>query len=435
MSQEALSQLLQLEQYVRQAENLAVLSFCICNQTRQLVPYDQSVLLLGGVGRSLKAIATNDHSVVDRTSPLITWIEKEANQHLRELNELQSFSSPAHMKELSSAQILWLPLIHPANQEMVGGLWLARTNEWSEKDKTILNHLAATYAHAVHAFEQHSNSKQVREWLIKSKLPRYLVLAIILLSFIPVRLSVLAPAEIVAKEPLIITSPIQGVVKQVLVRSGDLVQPGQLVVQLDPQDDFDRYQIAEQEQLKAIAELRTAQQSGFSDPKQKARIAELEANIQIKEAEKNYAYQQWTKTRVLSHQAGMAIIDDPQSWQGRPVNTGERILQIADPQKIELRIMLPVADAIAILKDAQVQFFPDTDPLNIIEGVLVRAAYEPEKTPEDTIAYKLIAHLEDTQTLQRIGSRGTAKLYGERVTLFYYLFRRPITALRQWLGW
>jgi hypothetical protein len=97
--------------------------------------------------------------------------------------------------------------------------------------------------------------------------------------------------------------------------------------------------------------------------------------------------------------------------------------------------MLPVADAIAIQTPAEVDFFPDTDPLNIIQCTLVRAAYEPEKTPEDIIAYKLIAHLEPTSPIQRIGSRGTAKIYGERVSLFYYLFRRPITALRQWLGW
>ena len=37
--------------------------------------------------------------------------------------------------------------------------------------------------------------------------------------------------------------------------------------------------------------------------------------------------------------------------------------------------------------------------------------------------------------IPRIGLRGTAKVYGEKVSLFYYLFRRPITYLRQHLGW
>jgi len=34
----------------------------------------------------------------------------------------------------------------------------------------------------------------------------------------------------------------------------------------------------------------------------------------------------------------------------------------------------------------------------------------------------------------RIGWQGSAKIYGERVTLFTYLFRRPISAIRPWIG-
>ena len=35
----------------------------------------------------------------------------------------------------------------------------------------------------------------------------------------------------------------------------------------------------------------------------------------------------------------------------------------------------------------------------------------------------------------RIGLRGTAKIYGDRVLLGYYLFRRPLATLRGWTGW
>jgi hypothetical protein len=30
--------------------------------------------------------------------------------------------------------------------------------------------------------------------------------------------------------------------------------------------------------------------------------------------------------------------------------------------------------------------------------------------------------------------KGTAKVYGERVSLFYYLLRRPLAAARQFVG-
>ena len=438
MPHQVLSQLLQMEQQVRQAESLTALSFCLCNQTRQVVPYDQSVLLLGKVGQSLVAVATNDHPVIDRTSPFITWVEKEVNQRILLENgyEMQVVSPPAHMQELSSNYVLWLPLLHPAkHHQPVGVLWLARSQPWTEKEMAMLKHLSSTYAHAIQAFSQPSSLRQIGHWLKTSHVPRYALAASLLLAFVPVRLSVLAPAEIIAQQPSMIASPLQGVVKEILVKSGDNLSNGQLLVQLDPQESLNRYQIAEQEHFKAIAEWHSAQQSGFIDPKQKARVAELEAQVQVKEAEKNFAYQQWQKTSVTSQQEGIAIIDDPQSWQGKPVAMGEKILQVANPSRIELKIMLPTADAIAIQSQAEVKFFPDTNPLSVINGHLVRSAYEPEKTPEEVMAYKLIAHLEPANPIQRIGSRGTAKVYGESVTLFYYLFRRPITATRQWLGW
>jgi hypothetical protein len=33
-----------------------------------------------------------------------------------------------------------------------------------------------------------------------------------------------------------------------------------------------------------------------------------------------------------------------------------------------------------------------------------------------------------------MGLKGTAKIYGDKVPLFYYLMRRPISALRQTFG-
>jgi hypothetical protein len=433
MSHQVFADLLQLEQHIRQAECLTVLSFSIVNQTRTLVPYQQAVLLLG----SPRPIATSasDHPVLDRTSPLMVWIEKQAGlQHAStSITPLRLSDIPA---DLSPREILWVPLALPAPPHRpIGGLWLARNEPWTERDIAILQHLAGTYAHAIHAFERHSSLRFFTHWLRHNHFPRYALLASLLLAFVPVRLSVLAPAHITAKAPFIVASPLQGVVKEVLVTSGDAIAIDQALVHLDPQDSHNRYQIAEQEHLRAIAEWRTAQQSGFSDPKQKSRLSELSAQVDIKLAEKTFAYQQWQKTTITSPQAGIAIIDDPMAWQGKPVTTGERILQIANPEQIELNIMLPVSDAIAIQTGADIQFFPDTDPLSLYTASLHRAAYEPEKTPEDIIAYKLIARLDSDQPLLRIGTQGTAKVYGESVSLFYYLFRRPITATRQWLGW
>ena len=50
------------------------------------------------------------------------------------------------------------------------------------------------------------------------------------------------------------------------------------------------------------------------------------------------------------------------------------------------------------------------------------------------MAYRVTAQLVDTNNTPRIGLRGTAKIFGEEVRLFFYLFRKPVIFVRQTLG-
>ena len=62
-------------------------------------------------------------------------------------------------------------------------------------------------------------------------------------------------------------------------------------------------------------------------------------------------------------------------------------------------------------------------------------AYRAEADAAGVSSYPVLARVNDpTAPPERLGLRGTARVYGEPVSLFYYLLRRPITALRQWTG-
>nr|WP_246589580.1 HlyD family secretion protein [Marinobacterium ramblicola] len=174
------------------------------------------------------------------------------------------------------------------------------------------------------------------------------------------------------------------------------------------------------------------------DPNQKARLAELEAQVRLEEAEWQYAREQLERSTIKSDRTGVAVLDNPDEWKGRPVRVGERIMQVADPQQVEFMVMLPVKDSIALVPGAEVQVFLDNDPLHAWSAQLSQSGYEPRMTPDQQLAYRLIARLGEAEAgvaPPRIGLRGTAKVYGDRVSLFFYLFRRPITSVRQWLGW
>ena len=109
---------------------------------------------------------------------------------------------------------------------------------------------------------------------------------------------------------------------------------------------------------------------------------------------------------------------------------------LANPNEPGMLIHLPVADAMALEPGAAVKLFLTVKPLDPLSGTLTETSYQASQSPDGIASYRLRASFDDEQDDRaRIGLRGTAKLYGERVTLAYYLFRRPLAALREWTGW
>lgn len=445
---EAVAALLKLEQQLRRAESPAQLYYSIVNETHECVPYTQAVLLTGSDLRQLQVVAASDIPTVDYTSPFIAWLERLAKHRAThaQASAMQSLGlediDPAlreDWQEMCPPEMLWLPLRLAAEQERpVGVLLLFRSESWPEAEQAVLTHLAGTMAHALFALERRQWFSQLPHRLRQRKFTLGAGLLIFTSLFLPVRLSALAPVEVIARDPLVIAAPLNGAVKGVEVMPNQAVKQGDLLVRFDDTELSSELEVAQQNLLVAQAELRTAQQVSFLDSRQKARLAELESRVRLQEAEQAFVRSRFDKARVLAPAPGIAVLGDPNEWQGRPVSIGERILLLADPNSIELQIMLPVRDAIALGDDAAVTVFFDHDPLNAWPAVVQHAEYQPQLTPDDLLAYRLIASLEGRPVkaaTPRIGTRGTARVYGDSVSLFFYLFRRPITSLRQWLGW
>jgi len=146
-----------------------------------------------------------------------------------------------------------------------------------------------------------------------------------------------------------------------------------------------------------------------------------------------YAESLLARIQVKAERPGIAVFDDPNGWTGRPVRIGERILTIADPARAEIEVRLPVSDAINLEPGAEVALFLNIAPERRIEATLRYASYEATVGPDGALSYRLKAAL-GTAPPPRIGLKGTAEIYGQKVTLFYYLMRRPLAALRQLTG-
>lgn len=432
--------LLRLEQSVLGAESLAEARFIIVNETRQLSPCLQSVLLLGREDETLRTAALADISEVDRSTPFVAWVERLAWHVSAQMTtqepmpigpELMTPELRRDWPEFASNQLLWVPL-HTRLHHRQGVLLLGRDQPWSPQEIALLRHLSGIYGFAL----AHHQPRRRGLWPRRHR-PWWTLSAVALLigaAFLPVRLSVLAPAEITARDAFVVAAPIDGVVTNLLVTPNQTIAKGAVLAELESTDLKGMQEIAARALDVARAELRRSQQAAFVDPARKADLAQLQAQVDLKEREYQLAQSRRQKASLMADRDGVAVVDDPQSWQRRPVRVGERIMSIADPAQVEVTVLVPVKDAIALAPGKSVRLFLDTDPLNSLPATVQYVVYEPTLAGEWP-AYKVRARLDESVQAPRIGLRGTARLYGEQTTLFYYLFRRPITALRQWLGW
>jgi len=129
---------------------------------------------------------------------------------------------------------------------------------------------------------------------------------------------------------------------------------------------------------------------------------------------------------------GMAIFSDRRDLEGRAVQIGDPIMQIADPSDVVFRVDLPAKEQLSLQPGGPVKVYLDSSPLWAIDARLETASYQARLTPEGVMAFALTARSQPDAA--RIGSRGTAKVSGRWVPLFYSILRRPIASLRQTLG-
>ena len=80
----------------------------------------------------------------------------------------------------------------------------------------------------------------------------------------------------------------------------------------------------------------------------------------------------------------------------------------------------------------RVRVWLDAQPLWSIDARLENVSYQSRQTANGVLAFTVTA--KPLGAPPRIGSRGTAKVYGRWAPLGYALLRRPISSLRQYLG-
>ena len=432
--------ILHLEQRAFEAVTPQALGFTAVNEALTLVAYRQAAFFTRSAQGKLKLNTASGLVSVAEDSPYAIWLGRFV-QSLPAASGCQRLDFENAPADFVDGWEEWLPehlLIASLNDPVgtsVGLMVYARDTPWLDAELQALDRVHQAYGYCLSALAR--KPKRFGGGLLsvfRGRRARWLAFAVVAAMFIPVRLSALAPAEVVALSAMAVASPQDGVVSAFFVPPNANVKAGDRLFSLDDSALASRREVASRGVSVARADLLVAQQRAFDDLKSKGELAAATGRVSEKEAELSLVEGSLDRVVVKAERDGIAVYGDPNDWLGKPVQTGERVMQLADPREAGVLVWLPVADALNLEPGAPMRLFLHTKPLDPLPATLLQTSYQAVLSPEGVSAYRLRGRFEPGADAARIGLRGTARVSGDWAILGYYLFRRPIAALREWTG-
>ncbi|WP_445673028.1 efflux RND transporter periplasmic adaptor subunit [Pseudomonas inefficax] len=423
------------------AETLNALAFSMANDLYPLLPFHQALVFEQG-SNGLELLCVSGLARPSEDSPYLVWLRRASRWLAERLVEPQpawlTLADAAPPEGIAEGWAEWwptglwcIPLHAPAGQRL-GMLVLLLEEAPPAVLHQQLDGLTRTWAYCWNAL---TRRRRIGRWRPSRRQVLITLLVAAGLLLVPVRQTALAPAQVVSRQAQIVSSPIDGVIAQVQVRPNQAVEAGTPLFTLDETTLRSRAEVLGKEVAVADAELLAASQRAFDNPQSKNELTLLQGRAQQRRAELAAVQAQLQRTQVLAPRTGVAVFSDPNDWLGKPVSTGERIMHVADPAQPAMQIQLAVADAIALEPGAEVTLFLTAYPLSPLKGKILETSYQAKPADDGVVAYRLLASIDEQSEHARLGLHGTAKLYGGRVMLGYYLLRRPLATVRAWSGW
>lgn len=438
--------LLELGHRARVAQSSAELRFLLVNDSRLLLAYRQACFWMGEAGvQALSGVVETD-----KNAPYAQWLNQLCRllhqAKVAEVKGVQHSELPpelaAEWSEWLGLHAVWVPLFAAGERtNPIGGLLLSGSEPFEVQRLPLLMEWGHIWSHAYQAQERSqsrlwrrsegSNTITKRWW---QKKLTWALGGVLALCVFPVHMSVLAPGELVAARPFVLRAPMDGVIDQIHVQPNQMVRKGEPLFGLDEVQISSRLDVAQQALLTAEAEYRQSAQLALGDARSKAQLAALVGRIGEKRAEVQYLSNQRERSRVVAPADGMILFDSPTEWLGKPVQTGERVMRIAQPYEVEIEAWVPLGDAIPLKEGVTVKLYLAANPMAGMEGKLRYMAYDASARPDGSYAYRVRAAV-PLDEKARIGLKGTAKLQGERVPLVYWVLRKPWAVVRQFIAW
>lgn len=432
----------------RLAQSDRELAFALVNDTMVLTPYRQSALWLKDDGVwTLSGVVQ-----VDANVPYTHWLDQVAAfLNGKGIQQSFAFSATDLPPHLAAEWQSWWPehglWLGSTQQKIKGAAVFLREDAWQPEEIKLLSEWLEIWWHAFSGLYSERLVKirglsgKFKNWLApiegrawwKQKRFQILLITSIVLLF-PVRMTVLAPGELVPANPIVIRAPLDGVIDVFHVQPNQQVAADQILFSFDELVIQSKIKVASQALATAKTDYRQTSQLALFESKSKTQLGLVVGKVEERRAEIEALQEQLSRASVAAPKAGVILMDDPSEWIGKPVAIGERILRIASLDDMEVEAWVPLADAINLKPGDSVTLYLSASPLSPVAASVRYMSHDAVQRADGNFAYRIRAKL-DQPTQHRVGLKGTAKVHGGWVPFVFWMMRRPIATLRAYVGW
>lgn len=435
--------LLGLSQKARVCKDVSELNFLMVNASHQLVRYRQAMLWIDAD----KPEAVSGVITPEANAPMVRWMKTFYVSHLKgmtsgiiELDNLP-LGVQKEWQEYLPSYGLWLSSTHDSSM----GVLFVRDVAWRDSEIALLYEWWQIWLHAHRALRlgisesRQSMLQNIRANIKNPQLPWYkstvfrILLILLAVMLIPVKMTVIAPGQIVPSDPVWVNSPIDGLIAEFYVQPGQFVNADEPLFRFDSEMIASQLEAAEQSYQTSMARYGQVTQQALNDERYMERLAELSGEVEQSRVELAYLQSQSKRSLVTAQKSGVVLFDHASEWIGKPISAGQQVMKIIDPEKKEIEAWLAIEDAIPIAKDANVKLHVNSAPFSPVDGNVSFIAYDATERPNGSYAYRLRASLSNP-TSHRVGLKGTLRVSGDWTVLVYWLLRRPLGSLRAMVG-
>ncbi len=296
------ARLYELVRRARLARSERELAFLLVNDSLQLLPYRQSALWRADSGvDSLSGVVQPEAN-----APYVQWLARLCRHLAAQPPADGRLTAPALPAALAAEWADWWPahaLVLPMGRDGEPAqalLLLLDEAAWTADDVALAREWTQAWWHAFTALRR-SSAGRLRGWRARlggapapdgapqprwwqRRGPRWLAGALLVAAF-PVRLTVLAPGELVPAHPVVVRAPLDGVIGSFHVQPNALVREGQPLFGFDEMLIQGRLDVARQALATAETEYRQSSQQALLDARVKAQLALLTGKIDEKRTE------------------------------------------------------------------------------------------------------------------------------------------------------